>query len=221
MSDYDFGEKKPDGTEKHNHEALDGKGFVSDSSCEEEYERHESHAYDRDDGSSDYSRTEKDDERFSSGTSGGTFYRRYPGGSYNRGSESGSYSRNGSASGSGSSPDAMVSPNKTDGLGIASMVCGITSLLFCCLPLMGLIVAIVGLVLGIVSQKRKPNGFAIAGIITSAFGIAFGIILTIGLISGFIEGRNDIFPPYSSDPEDSSFDPNNVAKAIITRLFRG
>lgn len=210
MSDYDFGEKKPDGTEKHNHEALDGKGFVSDSSCEEEYERHESHAYDRNDGSSDYSRTEKDDERFSSGTSGGTFYRRYPGGSYNRGS----------ASGSGSSPDAMVSPNKTDGLGIASMVCGITSLLFCCLPLMGLIVAIVGLVLGIVSQKRKPNGFAIAGIITSAFGIAFGIIF-IMFIDGFLKFIEDILPSFPSDPEDSSFDPNNVAKAIITRLFRG
>ena len=86
---------------------------------------------------------------------------------------------------------------------------------------MGLIVSIVGLVLGIVSQKKKPNGFALAGIITAAFGIAFGIILTIGLISGFIEGINDILPSYSSDPADSSFDPNNVAKAIITRIFRG
>ena len=218
MADYDFEEKKPGGEKEHTHEALDGKGFVSDSSCEDEYERHESHSYDRDDGSAEHSRTEKDD-RFSSGTSGGTFYRRYPGGSYNRGSEGASYLKDGSASDRDSSLDAMVSP-KTDGLGIASMVCGITSLFFCCLPFMGLIVAIVGLVLGIVSQKKKPNGFALAGIITSAFGIAFGIIMTIGLICGLLEGINDHLPLFSSDP-DSSFDPNNVAKAIITRLFRG
>ena len=67
------------------------------------------------------------------------------------------------------------------------MVLGILSVTVCCCSLFGLIVAIVGLILGIVSQVKKANGFALAGIITSAFGIAFGVLGVIILATGLLE----------------------------------
>ena len=73
----------------------------------------------------------------------------------------------------------------TSGLAVASMVCGILSIVGCCIWYMGIILAIVGLVLGIISQAKQKNGFSLAGIITSAFGLAFGIIALIIVIASF------------------------------------
>lgn len=80
--------------------------------------------------------------------------------------------------------EPAVEPKKTDGMGIASMVLGIVSLV-CCNP-SGLF-AIVGLVLGIISSKNaKKNGekspFALAGIITCAIALAVFILSLIGVI---------------------------------------
>ena len=78
-------------------------------------------------------------------------------------------------------PQAPQSP-QGKGMAIASMVCGIVAI-----PLswvyVGTLVAIVGLVLGILSSKKlkeqgAPAGMALAGIICSCVGLAIAILVT-------------------------------------------
>lgn len=93
--------------------------------------------------------------------------------------ENGYYGDNG-----GYYEESAVQPKKTDGMGIASMVLGIVSLV-CCNP--GGLFAIVGLILGIISTKKaKASGekspFALAGIITCAIAVAFMALSLIGTI---------------------------------------
>lgn len=73
--------------------------------------------------------------------------------------------------------------NGNIGFSIASMVCGIMSILCCCLGFFSLVLAIAAIVLGIVSISGKYDGkgMAIAGIITGGFGIVFwllGVLIT-------------------------------------------
>ncbi len=73
-------------------------------------------------------------------------------------------------------------PNKNNGLAIASMVCGIITLLIsCCLWYISLPVAIVGLVLGIISIKNQNGGkgMAIAGLILCGITILVSLLLII------------------------------------------
>lgn len=75
-----------------------------------------------------------------------------------------------------------VEDSSANGMAIASLVLGIVSF-FCC----GLPCSVVGLILGIISKKRKPlnNGKATAGIVLSIialvlWGIYFAIVLATG-----------------------------------------
>ena len=109
------------------------------------------------------------------------------------------------------------------GLGIASMVLGILSLTCCCCSILGVIVAIVGLILGIISQKAKPNGFALAGIITSAFGIAFGILgFVITITSGMLtdEFWTEFYEGLESSFSSDEFNNNNNAFMAVIKFFK-
>lgn len=210
MSDFEM--KDGSGMPEEERKLGSDGGFVSDTSCGSEYESHEGHSHSTDGEKGGYSRGERDDY-YTSGSGDGSFYRR---------------DTSGMSSG-GTSGGAAPSEEKknTSGLSVASMVCGILSIVFaCCIPPMGLILSIVGLVLGIVSQTKQKNGFSLAGIITSAFGLAFGIISLIIMIASigdlwdFINSMID--SSFFDDPYDS-FDPNNgagvnVITAIIKRL---
>lgn len=67
------------------------------------------------------------------------------------------------------------------GLGIASMVCGIVSVIFSMIPCVGMAflpIAVVALVLGCISCKQAVEGgtsvgMAVTGIVTSAFALIF------------------------------------------------
>lgn len=71
-------------------------------------------------------------------------------------------------------------PKRSSGLAIASMVCGILSVVFCCGMWLSWILSVVAIVLGIVSISKRQGGrgMAIAGIITAAF----GLLLSIGFL---------------------------------------
>ena len=77
----------------------------------------------------------------------------------------------------------MPQPEKTGnaGLAIAGMVCGIVSIVICCLWGVSLLVAIPGLILSIVAlaKKCKGKGMAVAGVICSSLGIILFIIYTL------------------------------------------
>lgn len=211
MSDFEM--KDGSGMPEEERKLGSDGGFVSDTSCGSEYERHEGHSHSTDGERGGYSRSERDDY-YTSGSGDGSFYRR---------------DTSGMPSG-GTSGGAAPSEEKksTSGLAVASMVCGILSIVFaCCIPYMGIILSIVGLVLGIVSQKKQKNGFSLAGIITSAFGLAFGIIALIIVIASFgnlwdfinsmIDSSSGIGDPY--DPYDPNFGAGlNVITSIIKRL---
>ena len=140
---------------------------------------------------------------------------------YNQNERSGYYDGNTEAReekpfvlGGGYAPVGEPKKN-SKGLGIASMVLGIVSVTVCGCSGIGLICAIIGLIFGIITQVKNPSGFGLAGIITSAFGIAFGILGVIfnGLIWSDI--MNDIINQSSDLFGDSSSSFNNNNNAII------
>ncbi len=79
--------------------------------------------------------------------------------------------------------------NGNKGISIASLVCGILSLICCCGGWLGLILAAAALVLGIISLKNNYEGreLAIAGLITGGCGIILSIVMLIfaAIAAGF------------------------------------
>lgn len=79
------------------------------------------------------------------------------------------------------------------GFAIASLVCGILSLLCCCLDLFSPILAIAAIVLGVITLcfKYDGRGMAIAGISTGGVALVFRIIiLIIAFATGFSTGTS-------------------------------
>lgn len=72
---------------------------------------------------------------------------------------------------------------RTSGLAIASMVCGILSLVFFWVPLFGFLLGIIAIIFGAVAIRqigREPNlggrGMAIAGLVCGIVGVAGWVI---------------------------------------------
>lgn len=94
--------------------------------------------------------------------------------------------------------------NGSAGISIASMVCGILSILCCCTGWFGLILSAIALVMGIISVKNNYSGreMAIAGIITGGCGIALCFVMLIfaaivnGLSNSVIRDTLQIYDLY-------------------------
>ncbi len=91
------------------------------------------------------------------------------------------------------------SPTQDNGMGIASMVLGIISVLgvaMCCIPFtlsLPFICGIPGIVLGALGMKRCPKrGYAIAGLTMSIASLALTVILLIGVIAMIATGNVDL-----------------------------
>lgn len=87
-------------------------------------------------------------------------------------------------------PDQFAGPNKPqNGLGIASLVLGIVSIVLCC-AYAGIWAGIPAVVLGYLSMNKAKQGLAtnrglaLAGLITGAIGVALAVILIILVIIG-------------------------------------
>lgn len=86
--------------------------------------------------------------------------------------------------------DVNKKKNNMEGTSIASLVCGILSLLCCCVPYFGIILSIAAIVLGIISIKNGYAGknLAIAGICCGAVSIVIRLLLMVlGGIVGLAE----------------------------------
>lgn len=69
---------------------------------------------------------------------------------------------------------------QSQGLGIASMVCGILSIVMCCASGLAILLGIVAVILGIVQLVTcEPKGMAIAGVICGSIGLLFGLFFLI------------------------------------------
>lgn len=72
--------------------------------------------------------------------------------------------------------DPQPSTAEAGGKAVASLVLGIISMIAWCLPIIGLPVAIAGLVLGVLDRQSSKAGMAIAGIVLSSVGLALSLI---------------------------------------------
>ena len=80
--------------------------------------------------------------------------------------------------------------SKNKGLGIASMILGILSVVCCCMDGIAIILAILAIVFAAIRIKTKADGFAIAGLVTGIVGALFNLIMFILLVSGI---ANEIY----------------------------
>ena len=68
---------------------------------------------------------------------------------------------------------------KSNNFGIASLVLGIISVVFCWVPILGLVSGIIGLVFYSKQKRSYPNGIATAGLVTSIVGLVLSVIYTV------------------------------------------
>ena len=92
----------------------------------------------------------------------------------------------------GSMPEFVEVPQQDErgkffGLGIASMVMGIVSILCCCFLGAPIILAVLALIFSILRMSSKPDGFSIAGLVTGIIGVIFNALMLVVVFSGDFE----------------------------------
>lgn len=70
----------------------------------------------------------------------------------------------------------MAKKDNNNGLGIAALVLGIISIVFCWAAVFGLAAGISGLILSIKQRKISSDGITTAGLVTSIIGTIFSSI---------------------------------------------
>ena len=81
-------------------------------------------------------------------------------------------------------------------MAVGSLVCGILSVVLCCVIWVSWIEAIIAIVLGIISlsSDREGKGMAIAGIVTGAFGLLLFIgFLVLWMTTGSLELMDSVY----------------------------
>ena len=68
---------------------------------------------------------------------------------------------------------------QSNGMAVGSLVLGILSIVGCCFWYVAVVLAIIGLILGVMAKKKNPSGMATAGIILSAIDLVISIALGI------------------------------------------
>lgn len=103
-----------------------------------------------------------------------------------------------------SNPIVSEPPKKGGkGLAVAALVCGILGLVTCWIPFVGLTLAIIGVVLGIIALvKRSSKGMAIAGLVCGGLGLIPAVLfsLVLGSLAVIFGGLTDDFDKYINDP---------------------
>jgi|GEM_PF-2013092 len=122
----------------------------------------------------------------------------------------------------------MENENKKNGkaFGIASMVCGIISLIWGIIPCVGLValpVAVISIIFGCISYKQsrdnsQPSGMAIAGLVTSIFALIFVIAWIVAI---FRSSPDDILNGFRTKFDwkyEETSDIFNKPDTTMTRL---
>ena len=105
-----------------------------------------------------------------------------------------------------STPNTPLTNNNSNGFGIASLILGICSIAICCCYGVGAIPAIIGLILGILQNKKNANGIATAGIILGIIGILLNVVYLIYMVVFLSDGGlQDIIDEFSSSYPDYSY----------------
>lgn len=79
-------------------------------------------------------------------------------------------------------PYGAVVPGPPQGLAIAALVVGIAAFLAAWIPFLGLVIALVGAVLGVLALvRRQRKALAVTGTVLSGLGLAWALVVTISL----------------------------------------
>ena len=90
-------------------------------------------------------------------------------------------------------PQPAPAQGQTDGLAVAGMVLGIVALLFCWVPFLNIVLAILAIVFSIVGMARGiSRGMAIAGLVLGLISAALIAAFFISVITGIIAGANNM-----------------------------
>ncbi len=97
----------------------------------------------------------------------------------------------------------MIKMNKTNPFSIASMICGILSILVCCCGFLSLPFGALGILFALLARRKGQSisGMSIAGIVTSAIGMVCGVAFLVLSFSGTLTLMND--PAYHDEMYDT------------------
>ncbi len=90
---------------------------------------------------------------------------------------------------------AATTNQPTDAKAVVALVMGILSIVGCCCYGLGIIPAIVGLILSILSKKKAPSGIATAALVCSIIGLVLSVIAIIYFVFVFVTVANS--PEYA------------------------
>lgn len=79
------------------------------------------------------------------------------------------------------------------GMGIAGMVLGIITIVFCWIIYISFFTGIIGIILSVISNKKNSNGYAKAGLATSIIGLVLGVGLILLVILGTAIFVNSVY----------------------------
>ena len=77
----------------------------------------------------------------------------------------------------------MPGKEQNNNFGIASLVLGISSVVFCWVPFLGLITGVLAIVFYAQQKKKGLNGVATGGLVTGIVGLVFSVLWTMFWIS--------------------------------------
>jgi hypothetical protein len=112
-------------------------------------------------------------------------------------------------------PGGPRMPTRPQGLAITALVIGIAAFLSAWIPFLGAVIALVGLVFGVLALiKRQPKGLAVTGTVLSGLATVWSIIVVVSLAavwwgpSSSVSSGNEAAPlPEASEPlEDGGSD---------------
>ena len=101
------------------------------------------------------------------------------------------------------------------GAAITALILGICGLVFCWVPVFGMLIAIAGLILGILSFKN-PNGkgMGITGFVLSIIGIVIGLSYTIAIFSAGSTGYTKTYSSLSRSLSRSRSRASSISRSI-------
>lgn len=82
----------------------------------------------------------------------------------------------------------MGEDKQADGLAIASLICGILSIVSCCCCMLGLMLGIAAILCAVLSQRRRSTGMAIAGLVCGIIGCVLSAVVMIFMLVFCLDG---------------------------------
>jgi hypothetical protein len=111
-------------------------------------------------------------------------------------------------------PPYAVQRKPEPGISVASLVVSLVALVLCWVPFLNFLLALVGLILGIVAKVKGGGGMAIAGIVIGAISLFISIIIVLLIIPAIIYGIKyaEEYKYYGSDFFDWSITFSSIIR---------